>query len=178
MISPYDYFKWLCSCVCNDKEAELYENVLMHLFKTPFTYILEMDANRVSDGIDLRYRFGRELGFKDPIIASQLDIYPCNVLEVLVALSLRIETVMDNPELGNRTKKWFWLMMDNLSLTGMVNERYNEDYVDEVLNIFMERKYNSDGSNGGLVVLKRPRFDLRFVEIWEQVNWYLSENYI
>ena len=178
MLSPYDYFEWLCSFVCDKKERSSYGELLMHLFATQFTYIIDMDANRVSDGIDLRYRFGREQGFKDSAIASQLDIYPCNVLEVLVALSLRIETVMDNPSFGNRTKNWFWMMIDNLSLSGMFDYYYDERHVDDALVTFMERKYQSDGSGGGLVVIKNPRMDLRFVEIWDQVNWYLSENYI
>lgn len=178
MIRPYDYFEWLCSFVCDEKEKRSYERMLRHLFETQFTYIIDMDANRISDGIDLRYRFGRELGERDSAIASQLDIYPCNVLEVLIALSLRIENVMDNPNIGNRTKHWFWMMLDNLSLSGMFDYFYDENHVNEALEIFMNRKYQSDGSGGGLVVIRNPRMDMRFVEIWDQVNWYLSENYI
>lgn len=178
MVYPYDYFKWLCKHVCDERKLETYEELLIHLFKTPFTYILEMDANRISDGIDLRYRYGREQGKEDPVIASQLDIYPCNVLEVLVALSLRIENIMDNPADGNRTGYWFWMMMGNLSLTEMTNRHYDEKYVDDALYIFMNREYQSDGSGGGLVILKYPRVDMRFVEIWDQINWYLTENYI
>lgn len=171
MISVGDYFEWLCSIVCDKALRKKYDKLLRQLFETQFTYILEMDANRVSDGLNLRYQYGLET-------AEQLDIYPCNVLEVLVALSMRIENIMDDPNAGNRTSRWFWIMINNLSLSGMFGYNYNSDYVDEVLYIFMERKYRGDGSGGGLVTLKHPRADLRHVEIWEQLNWYLSENYI
>jgi len=68
--------------------------------------------------------------------------------------------------------------MRNLSLTDMTNRHYDEKYVDDALYIFMNREYQSDGSGGGLVILKYPRVDMRFVEIWDQINWYLTENYI
>ena len=178
MITPSGYFEWLCSCVCEKGQRMSYGKMLDHLFRTQFTYIIDMDANRISDGIDLRYRYGRERGEHDSVIASVLDIYPCNVLEVLVALCIRIESVMDDPQVGNRTGYWFWILLDNLNLTSMSDVYYNKEYVDKVLYIFMERKYRMDGSGGGIVWLKHPRRDVRFVELWEQVGWYLSENYI
>lgn len=178
MISVHDYFEWLCSCVCNGRQRIEYNKMLNNLFETQFTYIIEMDANRASDGIDLRYQFGRDRNEKDSIIAAKLDIYPCNVLEVLVALSFRIENVMENPETGNRVGFWFWMMIKNLSLDKMTDDLYDEARVNTALYIFMNRLYERNGSGGGLVVLEHPRLDMRFVEIWDQINWYLSENYI
>lgn len=173
-----DYFEWLCNIVCSVKQKEQYEKLLVRLFNEPFRYILDMDANRASDGMELRYRFGREHRIKLPVIVHILDDKSCSVLEMLIALSLRVEeNIMNDPTIGNCTDKWFWLMIENLGLVKMTDEYYDDEYVGFSLNIFMERRYESNGE-GGLVVLKYPRQDLRFVEIWYQVMWYLSENYI
>lgn len=175
----YDYFEWLCNLVCSVSTKQKYESLLLNLYETTFYYILEMDSNRVIDGIELRYRFGREHHIQEGVIASQLDYKSeCSVLEMLVALSLRVEeNIMNEHDAGDQTGKWFWMMIENLGLHNMTDDFYDENYIQFSLRLFMDRKYESNGE-GGLVVLKNPRQDLRFVEIWYQIMWYLSENYI
>lgn len=173
-----DYFLWLTNTVCDSRERISYSNLLTYLFDHEFTYILHMDANRAIDGIDLRYRYGRENDIPESKIKSVLDIRPCSLLEMLVALSLRIEeTIMDDPDEGNRTDKWFWMMIKNLGLKDETDDIYDEEYVEFVINRFLERLYDCDGK-GGLVHIKNPRSDLRYVEIWYQLMWYLSERYL
>jgi hypothetical protein len=46
--------------------------------------------------------------------------------------------------------------------------------VDYVLDRFLDRDYEPDG-RGGLFRVKHTDEDLRFVEIWYQMNWYLDE---
>ena len=83
------YFQWMYE-ISGVRD----ERILLHLFRIPFTYVLREDANREADGIDLRYRFGIENHIPQPIIASQIDNWPCSVLEMMVALTFRIgETV-------------------------------------------------------------------------------------
>lgn len=174
-----DYFEWLCSFIeDNNKNRISYNELLHYLFDTEFVYILDMDENRAYDGVELRYRFGRENRISEPIIACELDIRPCSILEMMIALSLRIENnIMDNPDVGNQTSKWFWMMINNLGLSNMNYYNFDERHVDHVLKIFLDRRYDRNG-RGGLVHLQNPRQDLRNVEIWYQWMWYLSENYL
>ena len=168
------YFNWMCSMVCDDRRF-FYERLLSFLENTNFTYILPMDANRADDGIELRYRFGREKGYPDAMIASCLDWQPCSVLEMMVALAMRCETsIMDDPDIGDRTVQWFWGMISNLGLGAMDDTRFDRRYVDAVVQRFLNRQYRSDG-NGGLFTVHRPDKDLRHVEIWYQMCWYLDE---
>lgn len=168
------YFSWLCDFVCFERfSSEIsYRKLLMVLHKTEFTYIIPMDVNRANDGIDLRWRFVCEHPEFD-----DAELYlegPCSVLEMLVALSLRCEeTIMDDTRFGNRTSQWFWGMITNLGLGSMSDERFDKRYVKDRINIFLNREYSPDGK-GGLFKIRNCEYDLRYIEIWTQLNWYLD----
>lgn len=87
------YFAWMCQLVSNERYSKRlsYRKLLTHLHEVEFTYTLPMDGNRAEDGIDLRYRFGYENDYSEPMIASGLDDRPCSVLEMMIALSMRCE---------------------------------------------------------------------------------------
>ena len=170
-----EYFNWMCQLV-SDKQYigdRSYRKLLSKLHNIPFTYTIDMDGNRAADGIDLRYRFGYERNYEDYIIASFLDDKPCSVLEMIIALALRCETIMEDPDYGDRTGEWFWGMIESLGLESMDDTSFNRDYVDDVIDIFLSRDYGRDG-RGGLFTIKHPKRDLRTVEIWYQMNWYLD----
>ena len=170
-----EYFDWMCQLV-SDKQYigdRSYRKLLSKLHNIPFTYTIDMDGNRAADGIDLRYRFGYERNYEDYIIASFLDDKPCSVLEMIVALALRCETIMEDPDYGDRTGEWFWGMIESLGLESMDDTSFKRDYVDDVIDIFLSRDYVRDG-RGGLFTIKHPKRDLRTVEIWYQMNWYLD----
>ena len=170
------YFEWLCSFVKPFVLNRSYRFLMLHLFRTDFYAVIPMDENRASDGIELRYRFGREKRIRMSDIADVLDVKDCSVLEMMVALSLRCEEqIVDEPDVGDRTRKLFWSMINNLGLNRMDNESYDSFEVEDRLDIFLNREYKPDGT-GGLFKLRRTRHDLRNVEIWYQMMWYLSEN--
>ena len=81
---------------------------------------------------------------------------------------------MDNPTFGDRTGQWFWDMVRNLGLMNMTDDRFDEGHVSKVIHIFLDRKYEPDGQ-GGLFKIRHCRRDLREVEIWCQLNWYLDQ---
>ena len=81
---------------------------------------------------------------------------------------------MDDPEYGDRRGKWFWDMIANLGLTNMDDRNFDAVYVDEKVNAFMNHEYSRNGK-GGLFYVRRPYMDMRQVEIWMQLNWYLDE---
>lgn len=170
-----EYFEWMYNLICSNKNKS-YHYLLSQLFETPFQYIHPMDANREADGISLRYEWGRSNGYADSITAGTIDICPCSVLEMIVALALRCETtIMADSDKGDRTAKWIWIMLRNLGLESFYDENYHDEAVIFILEKFMSRDYNSDGSDGGLFILQNPREDLRETEIWYQAMWYLSE---
>ena len=172
-----EYFKWMYKLVCSTEPSRRrsYWKLLQHLHDTEFVYVIVMDSNREEDGIDLRYRFAYENSYNGSIISTYLDDHPCSVLEMLIALATRCEEcIMDDPDIGNRTGKWFWGMIKNLGLGSMSDERFDECYIDKVVERFLKREYNRNG-NGGLFTVKHCERDLRSVEIWYQMCWYLDE---
>ena len=86
------YFDWMYQLVCDDEYSRglSYRKLLSLLHDTDFTYTIALDGNRYDDGIDLRYRFGNEQGYQDNMIASYLDNRPCSVLEMIIALAIRL----------------------------------------------------------------------------------------
>lgn len=168
------YFEWLYNIVCGDIYSEnfSYRKLLMHLHKTTFTYLIARDENRAEDGLGLRYRFSLEYD-----IVKDADEYinePCSVLEMMIALAVRCEeNIMDDPEVGDRTRQWFWRMITNLGLGDMHDDIYDKRKVTRIIKTFLDREYEPDG-RGGLFVIKNCDHDLRDIEIWWQLCWYLD----
>ena len=169
-----EYFDWMCALV--RRRGISYRKLMKKLHETEFYYTIPLDGNREEDGVDLRYRFAQEEGYRDFVVANCLDNYPCSVLEMMIALAIRCEeTIMSDPDVGNRTGKWFWEMVESLGLSDMTDRNFDLDYVDRVVKRFLDRKYKRNGE-GGLFTLKHCRQDLRQVEIWYQMCWYLNES--
>ena len=168
-----EYFEWVYGLVCNNRYSEgySYRELLSYLHHVEFTYTIRKDSDRAEDGIDLRYRFAYDTG------CGCADGYlegPCSVLEMIVALAIRCEEqIMDDPRYGNRTAQWFWKMIRNLGLNGMTDERFDDRYAEDVIARFLNREYEPDG-RGGLFTVKNCDYDLRYVEIWVIMLWYLD----
>lgn len=170
------YFDWMYHLVCGRKITKglSYRRLLMHLHGIDFNYILSMDANRAEDGVNLRYRFGQEEGYEDFMIASFLDNRPCSVLEMMVALVIRCEEqIMYDPDIGDRSGRWFRDMLRSLGLVSMSDSVFDRDEVDDVIFRFLDRDYEPNGK-GGLFTVNNGR-DLRSVDIWYQMCWYLND---
>ena len=168
-----DYFEWLFNLICGDRFSKnvSFRKLLTRLHLIEFTYIHPKDENRAEDGMDLRYRFSLEYGYND--VYGYLK-GPCSVLEMITALAIRCEeTIMDNPNVGDRTRHWFWKMIVNLGLGSMTDDEFDSKYVDSVVTRFLNREYEPDG-RGGLFTIKDCDRDLRTVEIWYQLCWYLD----
>lgn len=172
-----EYFDWLYDWVCADNcvQGTSFRKLLACLHNIEFIFSISRDSNRAGDGMDLRRRFALEHRRDFDIITEYLDDgSPCSVLEMMVALAIRCEEqIMDDPAYGNRTSQWFWEMMINLGLGGMYDTNFDRDYVERVIYRFLNRDYEPDG-RGGLFRIKYCDRDLRDVEIWYQLCWYLD----
>lgn len=170
-----EYFEWMYRQACDIDGDVTYIKLFEHLHNTEFRWTIPMDGNRAQNGIELRWRFIYEYGYRD--IRDEIEEYldgPCSVLEMLMALAFKCEDdYMDDPDAGNRTGQWIWIMLENLGLASMSDGNYNKHYVNASLDMFMDRQYKPDGE-GGLFVIKGCPYDLRDVEIWYQLCWYLN----
>lgn len=171
------YFEWLLDVVCGLRFADdiSFRKLLTHLHNTEFRYSIAKDENRAREGENLRHRFAVT---QMPNIPEYeiLDILagPCSVLEMMVALAIYAEEhVMDNPQIGDRTGQWFWNMVVNLGLGDQMDDRFNKRYVEDTIQRFLDRKYSPNGQ-GGLFTIRNCRRDLRKVEIFYQLCWYLG----
>lgn len=188
------YFEWLVSIVGMDFNGFEYRFLLNRLFKREFYWTVANDDNRATDGVYLRaqwlFRINDELveNGQLPVASEDLD-GPCSVLEMMIGLAWRMEEdVMMNDLYGNRTFLWFWSMMMNMfdSVGGLETLKddiwvYDPDCETRcyyAVGQMLDRKYNFDGSDGGLFILERPNMDMRQVEIWSQAMSWLSENFI
>lgn len=171
MIDNYEYFKWLCDIVCGGRFSKniSYDKLLKCLHSIEFRVLIPNDINRAKDGVDLRRRYYLQTSNYAGLSC------PCTVLEMMVALTIRCEeSIMDNPSFGDRTGQWFWEMIRTLGLSNITDDYFDEAYVREKIDIFMDRQYEPDGQ-GGLFKIKHCRRDLRTVEIWYQLCWYLDQ---
>lgn len=173
-----EYFEWMYHLVCNNerKNKISYRKLLYFLHSVNFIPKLEMDDNRRIDGIDFRYRFGYENGYPDAYIDEFLNTRECSVLEMMIALSYKVEEeITSNYMYGNRTGQWFWSMIVSLGLNGMEDKSFDRNYCADVIDNFLMNNYEKNGK-GGLFTLEHPRDDMRHVDIWCQFMWYLDEN--
>ena len=166
-----NYYQWLCDIVCKDLFSKniSYDRLLSYLSHREFTIIIPNDINRAEDGADMRWRYQVNTG-------EYVDRRePCSVLEMMVALAIRCEeSIMDNPAYGDRTAQWFWGMIRTLGLFSMTDDRFDIDYVTQVIDQFLNREYAPNGE-GGLFKISNCRYDLREIEIWYQLCWYLDQ---
>lgn len=168
-----EYFEWIFNLVSGEsctKELS-FRKLLMRLHSIKFVYSIPKDENRAADGISLRRRFALQNGYED--LSEYLD-GPCSVLEMMVALAIRCEeNIMDDPGIGDRTKQWFWEMIANLGLNGMYDSIFDRQVVEQAVTRLLNREYEPDG-RGGLFRVRHCETDLRTVEIWYQLCWYLD----
>lgn len=169
-----EYFNWLYKKACGNRYPEQisYKKLLMYLHSKIFRYHILKDRNRAEDGISLRRRFTYDC---DTI--EDADLYltePCSVLEMMLALAIRCEeSIMDDFERRDRTTQWFWCMVTNLGIGSMTDDRFDKKLVNDAIERFLDGDYAPDGK-GGLFYIRNCDTDLRYVEIWTQLLWYLD----
>lgn len=172
------YTDWLLTRVGYSKyEKDSFVNLMWSLSYTPFTYILPMDKNRASDGLYLREEYCRQYGYDFEEICT-----PCSVLEMLCALAIRItEEYIGDPS-DSRPEIIFFEMISNLGLTYFDDDFYEKNpigaknRVQDILQTWLERRFSYNG-NGAIFPIKLPKRDQRRIEIWSQMQEYISENY-
>ncbi|MFU8786309.1 MAG: hypothetical protein ACNA7U_03600 [Candidatus Izemoplasmataceae bacterium] len=130
----------------------------------------------MTDGIDLRYRFAYENGYTNEEVSGILSSNKsCSMLEMMVALALKgDERILYDFETGPQACFIFKIMIESLQLDRMTNDNFDIAYVNHRIDCLLNRDYDHDG-RGGLFTVNNPRSDMRRVDIWYQMNWYLQK---
>ncbi len=174
-----NYFSWLYQTVCGGRNMiDTYYDLFRALYNTEFKSFIEMDKNRAEDGCDLRYRFiNNTLEYNNSFTIDEIEEAlnkPCSVLEMMVALAIRIEeNIMSDPSYGNRTQQWFWNMIANLGLHDMQDGSFDYEIFRKIMIVFIERRYTYDGK-GSLFYVRNCSEDMRNIDIWSQLQIYLD----
>ena len=170
----YDYGLWLIDRVGFKRKK--YNNLLVELHYIPFHYSIALDGNRVEDGLELRDEYYLETDYIGPAIKDK----KCSVLEVLVALAIRIETEYIGDPREDHPEKIFWEMIENLfdmdKNWRLCGPEIDSQFVHYTVDKWLNRRFNKDGK-GSIFPLKRADCDQTICEIWSQMNRYLMENY-
>ena len=171
------YFNWLCDLI-NLDEAR-FDILIYELHSIDFEWVLPFDANRSYDGFVLRYQYDEysDLNVEDPTNKH------CTVLEALIALAQKMDYILDDEDKGDRTRLWFWEMLDNLGLCLYSNDRFIDPFgrdlgqlneIRHACDIWMSRKFEYDGT-GSPFPLRNPHEDQRNIDLIKQMNAYIME---
>lgn len=171
----YDYYVWLTNEI-DVHNSKSYFDLFERMHNLEFVWTIPNDDNRVSDGLDLRHEFinmvNEHIDLDDASV-DQLQLGGATVLEVLVALSRRVAFIASG---NGHAPQWAWTLLKNLGL-----QRFSDpltldkaNKVDDILNNLVWRNYHTDGV-GGFFPLQNPETDQTKIEIWHQLNAYVTE---
>lgn len=165
------YLDYLTSIVMFDRQD--YSMLLATLMKIDFEPYYQEDIRRGADGLELRNHFASVSNVSNEKFIQDIGYTSCSMLEMMVALSLRMEDIMAD-QVGNRTNIWFKRMLYSLGLYEMTDDNFNQEYIMNCINKFKNVDYEYNGK-GGLFTLNQPTQDIRKLEIWNQMNLYIVE---
>ena len=169
------YFEWLM----DDVKGSYYDTMLFKLHSVNFLMDeKEMDLPRIQDALSLRKQFVKETGGHFEIV--NVPKHTCTFLELLIAMSARLENdILHELDKGDRHIDWFWMFIDNLGLTDATNDHWTyslDRYVDKRCKNIVERSFGRNGQDGLFIVLSHPDKDLRTIDLWTQMCWWVMEN--
>lgn len=175
----HDYYMWLRHMVATRPLREFgYNKLLKYLYHREFVYEYDMDSNRAEDGIALRSKYcyittkdDREAMKVQKEIDASFGRNPCSMLEMMIGLCYRHDRRYSE-QLD--TQGLFWTMVSSLGLIGQDDEGFGLNYVEDVIDDFLEHRYSRDG-RGSLFYVPNAKKDMRRLDIWYQAMAYYNE---
>ena len=163
------YLQWLYNFIGNYSG---YTKLLEYLYQVDYIWIIPMDENRANDGLNLRNRFCDLYHLDGSQLENIFGSKPCSMLEMMIALSIRIEDDFMGTENSNNIPRWFWSMIHSLGLQFNRDEHFSQEKADSIILQFIEHRYSSDG-RGSLFYVPMRNVDFRNLQIWDQMNQWL-----
>ena len=166
------YYNWLVSKVGGERN---YSKLLRFLFKEDFTWSSDvpMDNSREEDGYELRFIYFDENRKRIDVLQDK----NCSVLEMLIALAVRVDRDIVGVPGEAHPEKLFWDMLNNAGLLIFDDSRFDENAVYSIIDNILRRNYSPAGY-GGFFPLNRAYQDQRMVPLWDQMNQYIIESYL
>ena len=168
------YFSWLVEFV---KPDDRHWCLLRRLHQKDYIWLdcVPLDENRDKDGRALRVKFANDSEWPLEEVLGVLE-GPCSVLEMLVAMAMRIETdILYDAAYGDRTGEWFWMILNNAHLN-MNDDEYYQIYIDQVLNTILSRWYDKNSEGSFFPVKNTCGRDWRKTDLWMQMQLYFEEH--
>lgn len=166
------YFNYLCSKVdTGDFNIDDYIELLENLYDERFYWVeFPEDENRVKDALYFRSNtFAKDF----PYDYWELKDRPVSIFELMVTLAIRLEKEMMTNMSDDHTGKWLYIMIKNLGLSELTNDNFDRSYFINVIVTFLNRNFEPSG-HGGLFVTKNINIDMTKLNIWYQMNEYIS----
>lgn len=152
-----------------------YSLIFETLHHMNFTCLLDRDENREDDGVELREHYeipdGYEVEIEEAFYARK-----CSVMEMMVALAIRVDDEYIGDPAEAHPEDFFMEMIENLGLDRFRGGRYQESAVIKIVQRWLDRRFTAHGLGSPFPVLNDWR-DQRNLEIWDQMNSYVNENY-
>lgn len=171
------YGNWLVRKVGFVKKD--YSKLLKTLHNTEFYWLpsMDRDRNRAEDGIELRNEYLSERLSDGSLRSADPFHRECSVLEMLVALAIRVEDEFIGVPGDEHPDRFFFEMIKNLGLDDAMDYDYDQGRVEGCLSMWMGRRFSSRGLGSPFPVCNDRR-DQRDFEIWDQMNHYIYEVYL
>lgn len=164
--ADYDYYTWLTQHV-DIPNGKKYYDLFEKMHNVEFVWTVPNDDNRVQDAIDLRGEFLDMAG------GGELTLGGATCLEILISLSRKVAFIASG---NGHSRQWAWTLLKNLGLHRFADPLtpFKMKHVDKILHDLVWRDYRADG-RGGFFPLQNPEVDQTTVEIWYQLNAYVTE---
>lgn len=188
--SGRSYVDWLESFTIDervDSDRRLsYHNLIRELWEIEFVPSVGNDHDRAAEGLELRARYNDILARKAGDGAFETpDVHgifgECRVLEMLIALSMRMYDLMQDMGIYNSVSRWFWEIMECISFDildddywgeiGSGKARKSERFVHDICDRIMRGDGLRVGRRGGWFFTE----DWENIEIWYQMHAYLTQ---
>lgn len=180
------YVEWLESFTIDERINERYRlsyhNLIRQLWEIVFVPSIGNDHDRAAEGLELRSRYNdilaKKAGEGDFVTPDVMAIFgECRVLEMLVALSMRMYDLMQDMGIYNSVSRWFWEIMKNVGFDLLDDSRWdseqstfnNKQFINYICDEIMHGFGQSIGRRGGWF----------FVENWDSIEiWYQMHRYL
>ena len=184
------YVEWLESFTIDermDSNRRLsYHKLIKQLWDIEFEAFVGNDHDRAAEGLELRSRYNdilaKKAGDGDFTTPDVRDIFgECRVLEMLIALSMRMYDLMQDMGVYNSVSRWFWEIMENVCFDILDDSEWGREdspraksselFVKNVCHEIMHGTGSGIGRKYGWFYL----YDWDSIEIWYQMHAYLKQ---
>ena len=170
-----EYLDWLWDIVSYEKDHTEYYEAFRLLYDIPYRYVMAWDAHRISDGNKMREQFIYDRKYARSRIEQLKTDYDISVLEVIIGMIIRAVEMWGEGDLEAEVEDIFWDCLDNLGILDYdILDPNERECALACIDDFLDRKYRPNGA-GGLFYIPKPAEDLRKVELWMQLSWYMTE---